>query len=125
MFPITITLHDKSQLNAVLNALALTVAGAAPTPPANQGNAAQTEKAAATPSTAPASAAQETKAETSDAAPEYTIDLAKKLTTDLVKLKGRDAAVAVLTEFKVPVAAKLPADQIAPFCKAAQKVLAS
>lgn len=54
-----------------------------------------------------------------------TIDKAKALTMKIVADKGRDAAVALLKKFGVPVAAKLPADQVAAFCTDAEAVLAS
>ena len=54
-----------------------------------------------------------------------TIDKAKALTMKLVSDKGRDAAVKLLQKYGVPVAAKLPGDQVAAFCTDAEAVLAS
>lgn len=54
-----------------------------------------------------------------------TIDKAKALTMKIVADKGRDAAVELLKKYGVPVAAKLPADQVAAFCADAEAVLAS
>lgn len=57
--------------------------------------------------------------------PARTVDDAKALTKKIVADKGREAAVALLTKYNVPVAAKLPADQVEAFCADADKVLAS
>jgi hypothetical protein len=54
-----------------------------------------------------------------------TIDKAKALTMKIVADKGRDTAVELLKKYGVPVAAKLPADQVAAFCTDAEAVLAS
>lgn len=53
----------------------------------------------------------------------YTVDDAKRLTTDLVKAGKRDAAVALLGEFGVAQAAKLKDGQIGPFCSKAEGLL--
>jgi hypothetical protein len=53
----------------------------------------------------------------------YTVDDAKQLTNKVVAAGKRDEMVALLKEFKVSVASKLPADQIAPFCKKAEALL--
>lgn len=131
MFPVTVTIHNNDQLAAVLHALGNffpTTAVTEGTPPKPKKAAHdKKEEPAATPSTAEASAAHEQKAETSDAKPGSgkTVDDAKALTMKIVADKGRDAAVALLKKYDVPVAAKLPADKIDAFCADAEKVLAS
>jgi hypothetical protein len=128
MFPVTITLHSFDQLNAVTNAL-----GAIPAPAAAQ----QTKPDA----TAAGKAADKVVAKTEETAkklqgeakPEaggdaektYTVEDAKKLTTDMVKAGKRDAAVKLLAEFGVDKAAKLEGDKIAEFCVKAESVIAS
>lgn len=59
------------------------------------------------------------------AIPREVIDKAKDLTMKIVAAKGRDEAVKLLQKYGVPVAAKLPADQVAAFCTDAEAVLAS
>lgn len=54
----------------------------------------------------------------------YTVDDAKALTMKIVASKGRDAAVALLQKYGVPVAAKLPTEKVAGFCAEAEGVLA-
>jgi hypothetical protein len=85
------------------------------------------EKAAASQTTAAASDAATPKAETSVPAQDSTktVDDAKALTMKIVADKGRDTAVELLKKYGVPVAAKLPADQVAAFCTDAEAVLAS
>lgn len=125
MFPITITINTHEQLAAVLAALGLQQPSAKP---------AKTEKPAQTPvkeepqveapKPEPASSAPEAVASSTPAdAPSRTVDDAKALTMKLVASKGRDAAVALLSKYGVPVAAKLPADKIADFCAEAEDLL--
>lgn len=120
MFPVTVTVTNPAQLNAVMAALGIdtnvTLPAAAPTPAPEKAKAetakkapaaaaAPTEPAAATQATAPEAAAPEQKAESSEPAPACTYDDAAKAIQGLAKTKGRDAAVAVLSSFGV---AKLP-----------------
>lgn len=118
MFPVTVTVTNPAQLNAVMAALGIdtnvTLPAAAPTPAPEKAKAepakktpaaAPTEPAAATQATAPEAAAPEQKAESSEPAPACTYDDAAKAIQGLAKTKGRDAAVAVLAAFGV---AKLP-----------------
>lgn len=120
MFPVTVTVTNPAQLNAVMAALGIdtnvTLPAAAPTPAPEKAKAepakktpaaaaAPTEPAAATQATAPETAAPEQKAESSEPAPACTYDDAAKAIQGLAKTKGRDAAVAVLSSFGV---AKLP-----------------
>lgn len=133
MFPVTITIHNNDQLAAVLHALGNYPAPAAPvgTPPT-----AKTEKEVKKPDPKPepaaASAAPPAATEKATPAPtaatsggDATIDKAKALTMKIVADKGRDTAVELLKKYGVPVAAKLPADQVAAFCTDAEAVLAS
>lgn len=143
MFPLTITLHNSTQLQAVLNALepdgafdvtervALEQGQSKPkADPAKKSAATEKTAAAATPSTATGQESAATKsAETSGESPAsndkiFTIDDAKALTMKIVADKGRDAAVTLLKKYDVPVAAKLPADKVAAFCTEAEQVLA-
>lgn len=80
-------------------------------PPADEVKPAAQEKA-----TAPA-------ADAGEPGKSYTVDDAKALTMKIVADKGRDAAVALLKKYDVPVAAKLPAEKIAAFCREAEGVL--
>lgn len=137
MYPIqaTVTLNNGAQLaafNAFIIGGGATVAPESVKPTVKK--EAEAKKPAAetapTPSTGGTSASAEsaapsdTGASTGDA-PERTVDDAKALTMKIVADKGRDAAVALLGKYGVPVAAKLPADQIAAFCADADAVLAS
>lgn len=84
-------------------------------------------EAPAAASAVPPAATQDTQGQTDAASGDKvrTIDEAKALTMKIVADKGRDAAVKLLTEYGVPVAAKLQANQVAAFCTDAEKVLAS
>lgn len=143
MFPIalTLTVHSAAQL-AALHAFAQTMSAPAnavpPAAPAEdlaakkQSTPALTAAPAPTPSTAEAAGANasESKAESSAPAPAssgrtYTVDDAKNLTIALVKAKGRDEAVKLLSKYGVPVAAKLTPENIAPFCAEAEAAIAS
>lgn len=53
----------------------------------------------------------------------YTAEDAKTLTNKVVAAGKRDEMVALLAEFDVKVAAKLPEDKIADFCKKAEVLL--
>jgi hypothetical protein len=140
MFPVTITLHSFDQLNAVTNAL-----GAIPAPAEGHKSIAAgvAQYLSANKAEAAGKAADKVIADTSktaeklqgEAKPEllgnsfddtektYTVDDAKQLTNKVVAAGKRDEMVALLAEFKVNVASKLPADQIAPFCKKAEALL--
>lgn len=129
MFPVTVTLHNFEQLNAVTNAL-----GAIPAPP-------ESKPANATPkpnAEAASKAADKVVADTAktaeklqgDTKPEgggektYTLDDAKQLTNKVVAAGKRSEMVALLTEFGVPVSAKLQPEQVNDFCKKAEALLA-
>lgn len=128
MFPMTITIANTAQLNAVMAALNIdaqepvaTKEVAAAPAPKQKATPAKTESPAPTPRTAEAvaDAAPEKKAESlpsrttppadapaaSPAANAPTYQDAAAAITKLSRTKGRDAAVAILTEFG---AAKLP-----------------
>lgn len=138
MFPVTVTLHDQAQLNAVLNALrtdnplndpritgskAVSKAADAKT----AGEVADKVIADTSKTAEKLQEKQESTATTSeqktDDAKTYTVDDAKQLTNKVVAAGKRDEMVALLKEFKVAVASKLPADQIAPFCQKAEALL--
>lgn len=93
MFPVTVTVTNPAQLNAVMAALGIdtnvTLPAAAPTPTPEKVKA---EPAKKTPAAAPTE-------------PACTYDDAAKAVQGLAKAKGRDAAVNVLASFGV---AKLP-----------------
>ena len=108
MFPMTITINNHDQLNAVLSALGTpgvpgVEAAPAPTPePAVKAAAAKKQKVEPAPEPA---ATPEPKAEPAPAAGEATYQDAAAAITKLSRLKGRETAVALLSEFG---ASKLP-----------------
>lgn len=131
MFPMTVTITNPAQLNAVMAALGVALLGAATPcaahdaetvreeaknttakeakPKAEKKQEAAKPEAASTQPTAEQSAAPEQKAEPSAAkageAPAATYDDAANAVTKLARTKGRDAAIAVLSQFG---ATKLP-----------------
>ena len=143
MFPMTVTINNPTQLNAVM--AALNVAGIEPTKTspcaghaaetakeeskakpekeataaAKKTAAAATEAAASTQSTAEAGAdaAQEKKADNSEASDKAadvpTYDSVVSAINKLAKGKGRDAAVAVLSKFGVTRGPELKPEQYA------------
>lgn len=134
MYPMTITIHNGDQLNAVLNAMSGAVQTT--TTPAATVEKSTTEKPKAeakksAPAETPAQSSGTTSASAESSAPSgsgasektYSIDDAKALTMKIVASKGRDAAVKLLKKYGVPVAAKLAADQVAGFCADAEQVL--
>lgn len=133
MFPIqmTFTVSTPAELAKLVAATTRDVSAlGAVDPAANKQGA---TKPAPKPETAAASAAQPaatekaTQSTTAAASGDstVTIDKAKDLTMKIVAAKGRDEAVKLLQKYGVPVAAKLPADQVAGFCTDAEAVLAS
>lgn len=143
MFPITVTVHDAAQLNAIMAALGTTglqpaatapVATPAPKaervakpkaepkPEATEGNAAA---ASSEPATTAAPAASSTASEQPAAdAPAISIADVNAAIIGLAKAKGRDAAVAVLKEFGVAKAPELKAEQYPAVVAAAKKAMA-
>lgn len=131
MFPMTVTIHDKTQLNAVMNVLSiatephkaevLTEKKPSPAPKAEKET-----KPAATQATAEATAAPAQKADNSEAtetkAPTYQ-DAANAVTA-LHKAKGRDAAVAVLAEFGAAKLQDVKPEQFADVIAACEKASA-
>lgn len=131
MFPMTVTVSNPAQLNAVMAALGVALLGTgtpcaahdaetvreeAKTTPAKEAKPKAGKKqeaakpeAAPTPTTVEEPAAPEQKADTSeaktDSAPAATYDDAANAVTKLARTKGRDAALAVLSKFG---ATKLP-----------------
>lgn len=116
MFPMTITIADKTQLNVVMNALHFSSVNPSTEPGTKEAKVEvkKPEKvakpeAAATQPIAEAPAAPEQKAESSGETQyegkEPTYADAAAAITKLSKIKGRDAAVAVLAQFG---ASKLP-----------------
>lgn len=140
MFPITITIANTAQLNAVMAALAIgsDVAKEAAAPaPKPKATPAKTAAPAPTQPTAEAEAATapESKVEPSattqaaDApaaadAPTIAIADVNAAIIALAKAKGRDAAVAVLGTFGVAKAPELKAEQYADVVAAAKKAMA-
>jgi predicted component of type VI protein secretion system len=134
MFPMTITINNRRELDAVLTMLpTLDNAVFIPDEPAPKATKqeAKVEAPKAQPtaaaSVAPPAATPATPASTAADSGDKprTIDEAKALTMKIVADKGRDTAVELLKKFGVPVAAKLAADQVAAFCSDAEAVLAS
>lgn len=68
-------------------------------------------------------AAEQPAAEPAAEAPTVTEDDCKQITLQLASKKGRDAAVAVLSEFGVAKASELKADQLAEYHAAATAAL--
>lgn len=142
MFPITVTLHNPAQLNAVMAILgadpvAAPVAApvadkpkatkpkAEPKPQvaeAAEGNDAAASSAPAT-TAAPAASSTDSEQPAGDA-PAIAIADVNAAIIGLAKAKGRDAAVAVLKEFGVAKAPELKADQYAAVVAAAKKAMA-
>lgn len=126
MFPITMsfTVSTEAELARLVAAAAKTPATAG-APQQEVKKADPKPEATAAASAAPPAATTATPAPTAAASGDKTVDDAKALTIKIVADKGRDAAVALLKKFNVPVAAKLPAEQIADFCSQAEAVLTS
>lgn len=110
MFPVTITISNPAQLNAVMAALNVAGIESPKTSPC-AGHAVETAKETAKTEVkdepkaeAQAAAATET-AQATETADAPTYQATADAVTKLVRTKGRDAAVAVLNEFG---AAKLP-----------------
>lgn len=141
MFPITVTVHDAAQLNAIMAALGTTglqPAATAPAPVADkpkatkpkvepkpqvaEGNDAAASSAPASPA-APAASSTDSEQPAADA-PAVTIADVNAAIIGLAKAKGRDAAVAVLKDFGVAKAPELKADQYAAVVAAAKKAMA-
>lgn len=101
MFPVTITLQNQQQLQAVLNALALKAEEPAPVAAPVKADA---QPAAPEPVPAPAAAAP-------------TYDELKKLVIDKTRV-NRDAVLAVLTRFGVKRAPELKEAQYAEVMEA-------
>lgn len=132
MFPVnaSVTLTNADQLQAFNNFVLGTMLGTAKAIEAPKQEVKKADPKPEAP--AAASAAQPAATEKATPAPtaaasggDATIDKAKALTMKIVADKGRDSAVKLLTKYGVPVAAKLPADQVAAFCTDAEAVLAS
>lgn len=124
MFPITVTLHDERQLQAVLIALGKGTGQAVATGKVDPASERVVDKKA----TAAVEKATEVKAAvedkpTEDAGKVYTLDDAKKLTTDVVKGGKRAEMVALLAKFGVQQAVKLPEDKVTAFCTEAEALL--
>lgn len=142
MFPITVTIHDAAQLNAIMAALGTTGLQPAATAPvadkpkatkpkaepkpqvaeAAEGNDAAASSAPASPA-APAASSTDSEQPAADA-PAVTIADVNAAIIGLAKAKGRDAAVAVLKDFGVAKAPELKADQYAAVVAAAKKAMA-
>ena len=125
MFPITmsITVSTPAELDRLVAAVGGAPAGNAPKEPAKPA------APAASASTAAPAAAPDKKGENSGGAQasndtKYTLDNAKELTKKLVGTLGRDETVKLLTKYGVDIVAKLTAEQVAPFCTDAEKLLA-
>lgn len=133
MYPMTITVHNDKQLNAVLSAMSGTLQNVETTAtvekPTTEKPKVEAKKPA--PAETPAQSSGTTSTSVESSAPSgtgesektYSIDDARALTMKIVASKGRDAAVALLKKYGVPVAAKLAADQVAGFCADAEQVL--
>lgn len=142
MFPITVTVHDAAQLNAIMAALGTTGLQPAATAPvadkpkatkpkaepkpqvaeAAEGNDAAASSAPAT-TAAPAASSTDSEQPAADA-PAVTIADVNAAIIGLAKAKGRDAAVAVLKDFGVAKAPELKVDQYAAVVAAAKKAMA-
>lgn len=146
MFPVTITLHNSAQLNAVLAAMGTVKAvedletkvraSAAdqvdtkkaktdPKPEAAPGSA-QTQTASASSvssSTESTPVAESEKSETTEQSA-ATYDDAKELVKEVAKTKGRDAAVGLLQRFGVSKLPDLKPDQYGALVEHAKEVLA-
>ena len=125
MFPVTITLNNADQLNAVLAAMNLgtnvivgQVAEKAAEKPATKKTppvvAAAATEVAATPATAAGTAAQEPKAEASAAKLLDADELANAVRAAIAK-SGRDPVVALLTSYGVKKAGEVEAAKRAEF----------
>ena len=135
MFPIqmTFTINNAAELAAINQAALMSQPGAATekakeiTAAAPKPNAEAASKAADKVVVETEKKVEKLQGDTKpegDAEKTYTIDDAKALTNKLVAASKRDEVVALLAEFDVKVAAKLPEDKIATFCKKAEALLA-
>jgi hypothetical protein len=141
MFPITITIANTAQLNAVMAALATGDAvaqevAAAPAPkqkatpaktapPANtQPTAEAVQEPAPENKPEPSATTQAADAPAAAEAPAVAFDAVRDAIMGLSKAKGRDAAVAVLGTFGVAKAPELKAEQYADVVAAAKKAMA-
>jgi hypothetical protein len=141
MFPITVTITNTAQLNAVMAALAtggeaVQEVAAAPAPkqkttPAKTATPAPTQptaevEAAAAPEKKPEPSATTQAADAPAAADTPAIAVADVNASiiALAKAKGRDAAVAVLQQFGVAKVPELKADQYADVLAAVKKAMA-
>jgi hypothetical protein len=128
MFPMTVTINDSIQLNAVMAALQSGSQIAATTPAAAVAADVKTTKPASTKKeAAKQEAAAEAPVETpnpEEAATSYVYQDAADAITKLAKAKGREGALAVLQKFDI---AKLPdakPEQFAGIIAAAEKAIA-
>lgn len=131
MFPVTITIHDSTQLQAVLAAM-----GEEPIsvveikePPKQQAQTTSAKKADKPAPTKPTAEeakadAQESKEGSSEQAQSpATYEDAKAIALKLSATKGRDALVAVLGKFEAAKLGDIPAEKFAEFVVAAQEAL--
>lgn len=140
MFPITITIANTAQLNAVMAALATgaDVAKEAVAPaPKPKATPAKTAAPAPTQPTAeavqepapenkvePSATTQAADAPAADDTPAIAVADVNAAIIGLAKAKGRDAAVAVLGEFKVAKVPELKPEQFAAVLAAVKKAMA-
>lgn len=148
MFPMTITIHNGEQLEAVLKAMncaqrpavtaaevlayrdqhsvSMTDAKAAVIKEKTEETPNAKKSEASTPSsgTTSASVASAAPSGTGESVGEktYTLDDAKRLTTEAVRAQKRGGVVKLLEKFGIAQAAKLTPEQITPFCQQVQEL---
>jgi hypothetical protein len=139
MFPITVTITNTAQLNAVMAALAsgdeAVKEAAAPAPkpkatpaktatPAPTQPTAEVEKAAAPENKPePSATTQAAESPSEPAAPTIAVADLNAAIIGLAKSKGRDAAVAILGEFGAAKVPELKPEQYADVLAAVQKAM--
>jgi hypothetical protein len=133
MFPMTITIHNVEQLSAVVHALDLRIAQDRPVRENPEPPKPETEKAEAPKQEKVSAPSTGTTSDSESSAPsgtgessgdkDYTLDEAKRLTTDSVKAGKRNEIVALLKKFGVEQTAKLKPEQISAFCREAEELL--
>lgn len=140
MFPMTVTVNNKIELGAIMAALADTNAYAqakaihaepkAEAPKTDDADLKATKAPKATaaaptaPAPAPSAAAASTAEFPSEPAPAIAVADVNAAIIGLAKAKGRDAAVALLAEFKVAKVPELKPEQFADVLAAAKKATA-
>lgn len=142
MFPVTITLHNPAQLNAVLAAMGSEIPvpviaakpeAEAPKPTVQKEKAETKKSTKAQPSaeaqssdatqTASTSSDDSSSESTGDSAPVSYQEAATAVTT-LSRTKGRDAAVAVLKKFNAAKLSEVEPEQFAAVVKACEEATA-